>query len=293
MSAHEPAQGGDAAAVLADLDRAAERHEMTYAGGRVTWRQWGAGPPLVLLHGAHGSWRHFVANLGPLATRFRLLVPDLPGYGDSDLPTGVTGVDALAAAVAAGLEALAPAPGLVDVAGFSMGGIVAGVLAARPDARVRTLVLLGPNGLALPGGGPYSLRRLGRDLDAAAVAEVHRQNLATLMLADPARADDLAVLVQTENVGRARFRSTGIPEGDALLRALPSIRAERVLALFGERDAFLAGAADLAARRATLARLLPGVDFRVVPGAGHWTPYEAADAVNAVLLDLAAGHGSR
>jgi len=285
--APEPAPPpADAAAVVAALDRRAERRDTTYAGGRVAWRLWGAGPPLVLLHGAQGSWTHWLANVDALAARFRLLVPDLPGYGDSDLPDGVAGVEDLAAAVAAGLDALVPPPALVDVAGFSMGGIVAGVLAARPDARVRALVLLGPNGLALPGGRTRPLRRLTRDLDAAGVAAVHRENLGILMLADPARIDDLAVHVQAENVRRTRFRSTGIPESDALLRALPAIHA-RLVALYGEHDAF--AGSGLADRRRALARFHPDLDFRVVPGAGHWTPYEAPEVVHAVFFGLLRG----
>jgi hypothetical protein len=45
------------------------------------------------------------------------------------------------------------------------------------------------------------------------------------MLADRARIDDLAVHLQTENLRRARFRSGGIPESEALLEALPAMLA--------------------------------------------------------------------
>jgi pimeloyl-ACP methyl ester carboxylesterase len=29
----------------------------------VVWRSWGSGPPLLLLHGLHGSWMHWVRNV--------------------------------------------------------------------------------------------------------------------------------------------------------------------------------------------------------------------------------------
>jgi pimeloyl-ACP methyl ester carboxylesterase len=112
---------------------------------------------------------------------------------------------------------------------------------------------------------------------------VHRHNLAALMLADPERADALALHVQSENARRARARAGDIPAGDALLRALPRLRAPRLLGLWGERDVW---AQPVHAREEVLRRLRPDVDFRTIPGAGHWTPYEAPGAVVAALLDL-------
>ena len=53
----------------------------------------GAGPTLLLLHGGTGSWTHWVRNIGPLSRRFSLMVPDLPGMGESlDVPRD-TGLD--------------------------------------------------------------------------------------------------------------------------------------------------------------------------------------------------------
>lgn len=56
------------------------------SGGRIFARVGGSGPPLLLLHGfpqTHAMW-HRVAPA--LATKFRLVIPDLPGYGASDVP---------------------------------------------------------------------------------------------------------------------------------------------------------------------------------------------------------------
>src|SRR3990170_577513 len=172
------------------------------------WRCWGAGPPRVLLHGATGSWTHWLLNVLPLAERFRVIVPDMPGFGDSDMPPEPHTAERLADIVSVGLDAVVPPPAPLDLAGFSFGGIIGGVVAARQGERVRTLLLLGPHGMT-----------------PAEVMEAHRENLRVLMLGDPEKADDLAVHVQMENLRLARFKSGGIPASDTLLRALPAVRA--------------------------------------------------------------------
>src|ERR1700738_1120477 len=107
--------------------------------GAMVWRIWGEGPPLVLLHGASGSWTHWIRNVLPLAERFRVLVPDMPGFGDSDSIPEPHTAPGLADLVTAGLDSVAPPAGQIDLAGFSLGGIIAGLVAARLGPRVRTL----------------------------------------------------------------------------------------------------------------------------------------------------------
>ena len=85
----------------------------------------------------------------PFATCFRVLVPDLPGFGDSDMPSEPHTAEMLADLVASGLDAVLPSSMELDLAGFSFGGIIAGLAAARLRGRVRNLVLLGPAGLGL------------------------------------------------------------------------------------------------------------------------------------------------
>ena len=117
----------------------------------------------------------------------------------------------------------------------------------------------------------------------AEIERVHRENLHILMIANPERVDDFAVFLQMENLRRARFKSGTIPSSDTLLRALPAIRA-RITGIWGGSDAFMARRLDEVRR--VLASVQPDLDFRVIPGAGHWAIYEAADEVNAVLLDM-------
>ena len=90
---------------------------------RVAVREYGNGPPLVLVHGmgtASYSWRYL---LEPLGSRFRLVMPDMPGAGDSDHPDVYLGPDAMAKALTAIVDALGlrGAPAIAN----SMGGYLA------------------------------------------------------------------------------------------------------------------------------------------------------------------------
>jgi pimeloyl-ACP methyl ester carboxylesterase len=267
---------------VAALEVRATRTRTRCGEGVVAWRAWGHGAAVVLLHGATGSWNHWLRNVDALARRYRVLAPDMPGYGDSDMPAEPTAAS-VAAALSDGLDALVPAPAEIRIVGFSFGGIIAGLVAERQGARVSRLVLIGPNGMALPHADLPALRRIHAGMADAEVDETHRENLRAVMLAAPGRADDVAVCLHAENVGRARFRSGGIPESDTLLRALPGVRA-CISGIWGERDAFALPHLD--ERRRVLARFQPDLDFRVVPGAGHWVPYEAPDEVNRMLLEM-------
>jgi len=274
------------AAAVSTLDSRATRELTPCGAGSMVWRSWGEGRPLVLLHGASGSWTHWIRNIPTLARHFRVLAPDMPGFGESDVPPEPHTADVLADLITAGLDVVVPSPAELDIAGFSMGGIIGGLVAARLGRRIRTLVLLGPGGLRLPPAPRRPLLGTRPDMRPDEVARVYRENLRILMLADPDKVDDLAVFLQMENVRQARFKSGDIPTSDALLRALPAIRA-RIASIWGGCDAFVGP--NLEARRRVLAGVQRDLDFRVIEGAGHWVTYEAADRVDAALLEILLG----
>lgn len=264
------------------VEARATRTVTPVACGAMVWRAWGEGPPLLLLHGASGSWTHWIRNVLPLARQHRVLAPDMPGYGESDAPPEPHTADSLAELVAAGLDRMLPPPAVFDLAGFSFGAIIGGLVAARLAGRVRTLVLLGPGGLGLTPAPPRALLKLEPGMAPEAIRHVHRENLRALMLARPESADELAVTLQIDNVRRARFKSGTIPVSDVLLRALPAVRAH-LGGIWGGRDAFTSH--HLEESRAVLATADPEIETRVIGPAGHWVNYEAAEPVNALLLE--------
>jgi pimeloyl-ACP methyl ester carboxylesterase len=268
--------------VIEAVEARATRTVTPVTCGAMVWRAWGEGPPLVLLHGASGSWTHWIRNVLPLARQHRVLAPDMPGYGESDAPPEPHTADSLAELVAAGLDRMLPPPAVFDLAGFSFGAIIGGLVAARLAGRVRTLVLLGPGGLGLTPAPPRALLKLEPGMAPEAIRHVHRENLRALMLARPESADELAVTLQIDNVRRARFKSGTIPVSDVLLRALPAVRAH-LGGIWGGRDAFTSH--HLEESRAVLATADPEIETRVIGPAGHWVNYEAAEPVNALLLE--------
>jgi pimeloyl-ACP methyl ester carboxylesterase len=115
---------------------------------------------------------------------FRVLVPDLPGFGDSDMPPEPHTAQAIADLVALGLDVLVSSSEQVDIAGFSFGGIIAGLVAAQLAWRVHTVVLLGSGGFAFSRAETPPLRRVDSTMDAAEIRSAHRENLRVLMIAN-------------------------------------------------------------------------------------------------------------
>ena len=116
----------------------------------------------------------------------------------------------------------------------------------------------------------------------AEITEVHRHNLAIFMFHDPENSDDLALDIQFRNTRRARVRSGTIPRGDSLKRALAALSIP-VVGIWGEHDGT---AGRYLYKRKELFDGLPHCEaFHVISGAGHWVGYEAAEAVNRILLD--------
>jgi pimeloyl-ACP methyl ester carboxylesterase len=263
----------------------ARRRAMPCGDGELVWHEWGrdSAEPLLLLHGGSGSWTHWIRNVEALAAAGRrVVVPDLPGFGDSSRPPGGQDADAVAPAVAEALPALlGERP--VDVVGFSFGGLCATLLAASHPQRVRRLVLVGAPGLGLRDRRlPLTSWRDQPTPEGRLAA--HRSNLAMLMLR-PQAVDDLAVALQAANVPRDRMQRRRLAMTDILARTLPTLRC-RVDAIYGEEDALYRDA--LPALREKLAAAPTLGELVLLPGAPHWLQYEDPATFHRELLRLLA-----
>jgi 3-oxoadipate enol-lactonase len=106
---------------------------------RLCYDDEGVGPAVVLLHGFPlGRWI-WDAPRAALRDRYRVIVPDLRGHGDSEVTQGPYAMDALAEDVARLLDALRIERAVLG--GLSMGGYVVFAFWRRFAARVRGLVL--------------------------------------------------------------------------------------------------------------------------------------------------------
>lgn len=274
----------DPAAFIAAIEAKSERLTTPCGDGEMVWHRWGTGPTLVLFHGGFGSWTHWIRNVDALSRCYTVLAADLPGLGDSALAPEPYDGWTIARICADGLERLVPAGERFHLAGFSFGGVVGGPTAVLLGERLRSFTFVGSGGLGA--------RRRTLDLkswrqlsDPREQEAVHRENLGILMIADPAKIDDLAALLQAQNARRGRTRSRPISLSPILMEALPDVKAP-VSAIFGELDATAHPWLD--EREAKLRQARPELDFRVIPKAGHWVQYEAADQFNAELIDVLA-----
>jgi 2-hydroxy-6-oxonona-2,4-dienedioate hydrolase len=266
--------------IITKLNNACTRHAVPNGNGDVIWRVWGKGPPLVLLHGGTGSWMHWIRNIEDLSRDFMLLVPDIPGSGESAAPTLPTSVEAVSASLLAGIDAIIGQERSFAIAAFSMGGLIAGYLTALAGARAETLVLVGSVGTTAPRGTITPLkswRRLPTDAEKHAA---HKNNLGILMIRDPDKVDELAVYIQSHNAERSRVRGKHINHTGDLSQCLPGMPG-RLAGIWGEHD--VTAAPYLAERAEKLAQFRPGATFDVMPGIGHWAQYEAPDEFNRLI----------
>lgn len=263
---------------IAELERSCRVQTSRHGHGAMVWRSWGEGQPLVLLHGNYGSWTHWFANIPVLARHFRVVVPDLPGFGDSDAAPDDIPVQDYAARVAEGLTAVLGTGTKCRLAGFSFGGRIAGLVCAR-GGPIDRLVLFGPGGLGLPPSPLPKLQPLTSAMTRAERILVHQENLRRIMFARSETADILSACLQDRNVAATRWRSRLRGDG-SLAAVLPGITAP-VTVVSGAEDRYLRSHGEI--YEGVLTRLSPGVAVRRVPGAGHWVTYEAPDICNDVL----------
>jgi pimeloyl-ACP methyl ester carboxylesterase len=260
----------------------AERVETPCGEGSMVWRIWGSGPTLVLLHGGYGSWMHWIRNVLPLSRQFMVVAPDLPGLGESATPTEPHTAEGLARIIVAGLQVVTPRQGDLHIAGFSFGGVLGGHVATQLGEQLHGFTIVGSNGLGLV-RQPTELQRLPPEASEETALAVARHNLGVLMIADPARIDELAIYIQSRNAPRARVKSRRFSRADTLARALPHVKA-RLDGIWGERDA--TAYPHLEERAQTLRSFQAAARFEVIPGAGHWVQYENAARFNPLLAEI-------
>ena len=271
----------------------ATRLETPCGAGTIVWHRWGETSctkglaPVVLFHGGSGSWTHWLRNISALVQSGReVLVPDLPGFGDSAAPSVGTDADALPEPLEQGLAILLGRRAC-DLVGFSFGGMVAGFIAAQFPARANRLVLVGAPGLGIAPETALRLRAWRHLTDPLQCDAIHRANLAELMLYRPQAITELALRLHVANVLRDRMKGRSLSRTDVLARALEKV-ACRVDAIYGGEDALYRG--RMALLEPALQQAKNFSSLRLIEAAGHWIQFEQPEAFNEALLAVLDRH---
>ena len=258
----------------------------------------GTGPPIVLLHGGGpgaSGVSNYSRNIKPLAQHFRVIVPDMPGYGRS--AKGVDGSDPFGY-LADHIRGMLDDLGIdrAHLVGNSYGGSCALRLALDTPHRVDRLVLMGPGGIGttrgLPTAGLKSL--LGYYGGDGPSLDKLRTFIRSYLVYDGDAVPES--LIQT------RYESSIDPEvvanpplqrpsGLRTLWRMDFTRDRRLstletptLVLWGRDDKVNkpSGAAMLGER-------MPNADVLVTAKTGHWVQWERADFFNAVTTAFLKG----
>ena len=243
----------------------------------------GSGPPLLMLHGGFGCWRHWVRNVGPLSEHFTVHAFDLPSYGESArVPRETSGEEFLELVYGQIMERF-PTETLRFV-GFSFGGAISTYIAGRLKDRVSHLALISPGGFPARETGIRNMMsyKAARG-DEALMEKTIRHNLLQHMLFYPDSLDEQAMEIQRYCVDHTRFDSRKVSRGGGLFGNLEKIACE-LMVLWGIKDDFDFRPADEMIGQ--IRDVVPDLEVHRVPKAGHWSAYENAPAVNRYLIDF-------
>lgn len=248
----------------------------------ISYREAGAGPALVLLHGIGSSSASWLFQLESLAG-YRLIAWDAPGYGASAF---LTMAEPRPADYAQALHDFVERLLLKDVVlvGNSLGCLMAGAYAAAHPERVRSLVLLGPAGgyADLPDREAMLAARL-RQLDELGPAGLAEQRSPTLVAkGSPPLALELVRWSQ-RRIQPQGYRQAVHCLAQGRLAVDARHYGKRVLVACGTEDVITPEAGCKA-----IARAFPRSEYRSLPGVGHAPHVEAPELVNELIAAFAA-----
>jgi pimeloyl-ACP methyl ester carboxylesterase len=271
---------------------------ITVAGKPIFFAETGSGPVMVMLHGGGpgaSGVSNYSRNIEALARQFRVIVPDIPGYGRS--AKGVDQSDPfgyLADMIRGLLDEIG-----VDTAyliGNSYGGAAALRLALDTPHRVDKLVLMGPGGIgttrAAPTAGLKSLLSYyGGDGPSRDKLDTFIRTY--LVYDDASVPDDLidlryAASIDPEVVANPPLRR---PSGPMALRTLwrMDLTRDRRLKHLPTPTLVLWGRDDKVNRPAggpMLVNLMPNAELVMTSHTGHWMQWERAELFNRIVVEF-------
>ncbi|WP_197277126.1 alpha/beta fold hydrolase [Sphingomonas profundi] len=246
-------------------------------------------PPLVILHGLIGSGACLLPLAHALEDRFDVILPDARGHGGSSAPGNGYRYRDLASDVAALIEALKLEAPLL--AGHSMGGMTAAVVATEHKSDIRAVALIDPT---------FISPEWQREVYESGVATEHQQMvqmtredlLAQARLRNPARSEEMIQhLVDARLHTRLRAFDILTPPNPDWRELMKDIDVP-VLLVAGDRGVVSPETAW------ELQRVDSSLRYELIPDAGHGLPYDKPEQLGAVVSAFlvqatAGGYGAK
>ena len=253
----------------------------------IAWRESGAGPPVMFLHGLGGTRTAWDPQLRALDSRFRCIAWDMPGYGAS-APLARLTFPAIADSLAGLLDTLDIES--ADLVGLSFGGMHALHTAIRHPPRVRSLVLADTSpAFGLDGTTPQAwkaarLAHLDAGQSPAEFAGGILDAISAKALEPPLRS---RLIESFGRISPAGFR--------AAVECLPHHDVRHALGGISAPALIIVGEADRetpVAYAEALAAGLPNATLEVLEGVGHLSPSEAPERFNQLVGDFLSRPGA-
>jgi 3-oxoadipate enol-lactonase len=243
----------------------------------------GTGPVLLFVHGFpldHSMWTN---QIDTLASHYRVIAPDLRGFGQSDGADGTLTMTLLARDLVRLLDALDIRSRIV-LCGLSMGGYVALQFWKRYPTRLRGLVLCDTRAAADTPEAAANRHAMAEKVlqDGSQVAA---DAMMPKLFAPNFEQSEPEILDATRNVILSTAPETiaaaqrGMAERPEMRGELANIKLP-TLVICGEKDV-ISPPDELR----EMASAIPGSRFEIIPDAGHMSPLESPDAFNDVLTD--------
>ena len=242
-------------------------------GVNIYYEVHGTGPTMLLTHGFSATSEMWKANIAALAQKYRVIVWDMRGHGQSDYPEdGAAYSEALTVGdIAALLDAHGAEQAIIG--GHSLGGFMTLAFHAAHPNRCKALLLFdtGP-------GYKKDEARAGWNKRAEAMAQAYE----TKGLAALGRSAEVLACTHRSADGLARAARGMLAQRDA--RVINSLETLKVptLVLVGSKDEAYFAATDYMASK------IPGAKKAVLADAGHAANIDQPEVFNRVVLDFLA-----
>jgi pimeloyl-ACP methyl ester carboxylesterase len=244
----------------------------------------GAGRPLLLVHGFPLDHTMWIGQIDALSSRFRVIAPDLPGFGHSDPVQGMLTMDQMADDLAHLLDALGVDEPL-SYCGLSMGGYVGWRFVDRYADRLWRLIQCDTKAAADSPEAAKTRRETAERVVREGSAVV-AQSMKERLFAPETLQQNPEIVAAMESVMLATPRETmaaalrGMAERADSTAILPNIKVPTLL-LCGVHDAIT----PLKEMR-SVAKAIPQARFVEIAAAGHMAPLESPAATNTAILEF-------